>query len=74
MENGPKLKPLEIKSGHTIASDFLKGIEQWETIAGPNAGDGWLVYGGSAKQKRRSIAVPPWAEIHRLASANTVNN
>jgi predicted AAA+ superfamily ATPase len=73
MENGPKLKPLEIKSGHTIASDFFKGIEQWGTIAGPNASDGWLVYGGSAKQKRRSTTVLPWAEIHRLASANTAN-
>lgn len=58
--------PVEIKAGQTVASDFFKGLERWETLSGKISGKGWLVYGGSAHQERSRWHVVPWSGIGAL--------
>jgi len=64
IENGNKLHPVEIKSGHTIISDYFRMLKKWPDIAGDFAGHGWLIYGGNQKQSRQGTTVLPWLRIH----------
>ncbi len=50
LEFGDKLIPIEIKSGQTVVSDFLKGIQFWNKLT--QSEGGYVVYGGESMQKR----------------------
>jgi hypothetical protein len=54
------LIPIEIKSGKTIASDALAGLNQWLSLAGDAASGGILIRGGEDAYRRNDIAVQPW--------------
>ena len=63
IDHGTHLSTLEIKSGQTINNDYFKGLEFWKNLAGDNAGQAWLVYGGDNRQIRSDVTVLPWHEI-----------
>ena len=61
-ENGV-IRPVEIKSGATFQREALRGLEKWRDIAGPEAGQPMLVYGGSESQSRTQVDLVSWREI-----------
>ena len=66
-ESGTRLQPVEIKSGATMVSDWLRGIEKWRSLVGADALPGWLVYGGEDAYSRAGIEVFPWRSIGEAA-------
>lgn len=57
---GARLMPIEIKSGATVASDWFKSIEQWLNLAGKDAEDAFIVYGGGQPFQQGRVRVLPW--------------
>ena len=64
-ERKGRLHALEVKSGRTVAGDYLNGLERFARIAG--AAGGTLVYAGDATQKRSTAAVLGWRRIDAAA-------
>lgn len=69
IEQANKLLPVEIKSGQTMADDFLDGLKRFWSMAGRSAGQGFLVYGGSESQTRKNASILPWKKIHEVSSS-----
>lgn len=67
VERGDELTPIEVKSGSTVAGDFLRSLEEWVRLANSAAGERFLVYGGDGAQIRRSARVLPWRRVPELA-------
>jgi hypothetical protein len=65
VERKGRLHPLEVKSGRTIAGDYLDGLERFARIAGAESGT--LVYAGDAAQNRTTAAVLGWRGIDAAA-------
>lgn len=59
------LRPVEIKSGHTIAGDMLKGLLKWRTLARSPLAQPWLVFGGEGAYTRQDVMVMGWREAVR---------
>lgn len=54
--------PIEIKSGQTVSSDYLKGINYWHKISGHSGG--LVIYDGKTTQTRSNdISIIPMSEI-----------
>ncbi len=51
IDEGLFQQPIEIKSGHTIAADWLKGLQYWQNLQ-PGSKPGVVYYGGDADQER----------------------
>lgn len=68
IEQASSLIPVEVKSGQTVTSDFLKGLNYWLQLAEDSAGQAWLVYGGNQSQKRKNIQVVSWKDIGQLVA------
>jgi len=60
LEDGPRLKPIEIKSTSTIQSDLFDGLVKWCSWAGLPPDQGTLIYAGSESQKRSQGNVLSW--------------
>ncbi|MCD4824176.1 MAG: ATP-binding protein [Phycisphaerae bacterium] len=60
IEQGKTLIPVEIKSGETFASDFLKGLDYWRGLAGQENAPAAVVYGGDTSYFRKDVAVMSW--------------
>lgn len=74
VDTGKKIITLEIKSGKTITEDFFKGLNYWNDISN-GISFPFIVYGGSAQQKRTNATVLPWnklLEIFSLPSNKTI--
>src|SRR5712691_711091 len=65
VERKGRLHPLEIKSGRTVASDYLAGLERFARIA--DAAIGTLIYAGEAGHKRSAATILGWREIDAAA-------
>ena len=65
-DHGATLLPVEVKSGATVASDWLKPMARWREPAGDIAEKAWLVYGGDETQTRDHGASASWNHIDRL--------
>lgn len=63
---GPKMLPIEIKSGQTLNRDFFGGLERWQALAGELAATPALVYGGSGTLVHRDIKVYGWDAVGRV--------
>ena len=62
VERGRSLRGIESKSGATVASDMLTGLEtaaRGDRIGGRAVGRGILAYGGDAAQRRGGVDVTP---------------
>lgn len=66
-DRGGRLRPIEIKAGATIASDWVSELKHWTDLAGKAAVQPTLIYGGEQSQKRSGVELIPWREIDRLA-------
>lgn len=62
-----KLRPIEIKSGTTFASDWLAAIGKWLALAGGDAVEPTIVYGGDVPWTENGVAIVPWSQIARIA-------
>ena len=51
IDEGLRLAPLEIKSGYTISSDWLKGLKYWNKLQADQTG-GTVFYAGDDEQER----------------------
>ncbi len=70
VETARALIPVEVKSGQTVASDFLDGLR---AFADRTAGTvphlqitPRLVYGGERSEARTGATVVPWARLHEV--------
>jgi len=57
--------PIEIKSGQTISSDYLKGINYWQKLSGDDGGI--VIYDGQHLQKRSNdTKIIPISELDQV--------
>jgi len=65
---GGEVTAAEIKSGATLAGDFLKPLDSLSAAlaeAGGSEVDAALIYGGEQASVRRGVQVVPWARLDR---------
>lgn len=62
IEEGSALFPVEIKSGGTVASDMLAGLQRWMDVTGTGQSP-TLIFGGSEAYIRQGISVRPWFAV-----------
>lgn len=56
------LQAIEIKSGSTFATDWIKGINKWQSISG-NALQPKIIFGGVGGYERQGCLAVGWQEI-----------
>ena len=67
IDEGLRQIPIEIKSGQTINSDWLKGLKYWQTLTKQSTGNSYVIYGGDDIQNRsEGIIIQGWKEISKL--------
>lgn len=66
IEDGLKLFPIEIKSGETVASDFFKGLTEWNALAKRTSNKCYVIYGGSLNQERTAGNLVSWKAAGNL--------
>ncbi len=57
---GSRLIPIEIKSSHTIAKDFFKGLNYWKKLAKKPSALSALIYAGKRSFHHKNSAVYSW--------------
>lgn len=65
------LRPVEIKSGSTVAGDWFDGLRRWSALADRDeerTAAPQLVFGGSGRYEREGVAVSGWREFAGLGS------
>jgi len=62
-EQGQRLQPVEIKSGQTVTSDYIRAGQKSARFAGEEASLPWLVYGGDEAYVRSGVRVMGWREL-----------
>ena len=65
VERAGGLRALEIKSGRTIAADWLDGLEHFARVSG--AAGGMLIYGGDQTQQRSRATIYRWRDVAAAA-------
>lgn len=68
VDQGGRLMPIEIKSGATLATDWFKGLSQWLKLAGDDAVNPRLLYGGDTPWNQGNVEVLPWRSVCELSS------
>lgn len=63
---GTQLMPIEIKSGQTINRDFFTGLKRWQALAGTQAVQPTLVYGGRESYLHQGVKVFGWDAVERV--------
>jgi len=63
IERGDDLFPVEIKSGQTIAPDFLEGLQRWLALSGDSGHRACLVYGGDREFEKNNVGILPWSKL-----------
>jgi hypothetical protein len=66
LDQGNKCHPIEIKASTTVASDFFRGIEYWNNLAGASSQDSYLIYAGDEKQLRKQGTALGWQQASTL--------
>lgn len=70
VEGGRALTAVEVKSGQTVGSDFFPALrafqERMEEDAGHRTLQPRLVFAGDARQRRTSVDVIPWHQLHEV--------
>lgn len=72
IEHEPRVDPVEIKSGATIASDFFHNLTRFtERFVDGSAGDPqqpFLIYGGDSTLQRSGAQVLSWRDVEQLTA------
>lgn len=66
LEKGEALTPIEIKSGTTIAADFMDNLKKWMLLSGDSQRSSWLIYGGDFQRAYGSIEIVPWLRVGQM--------
>ena len=66
METAGKLRPIEIKSGETLATDWFRGINKWLQLAGDEALSPTLIYGGTVPWNKDKVDIIPWMNVPQI--------
>lgn len=67
LEEGERLKAVEIKSGETIHPDFFNGLDYFRNLSMLPIEDLFLIYGGLQNYQRTVANVLSWKNIGKLA-------
>lgn len=68
IEDGTRLIPVEIKSGMTIASDYLDNLKKWASLSANQGQPMWLVYAGEKGFSHGLIRIVPWDRIDEVGA------
>jgi predicted AAA+ superfamily ATPase len=63
------LRPIEIKSGTTFASDWLSSLQKWQKVSKENQQVPQLVYGGDESYERGGMKVWSWRESWKAGTS-----
>ena len=63
IEQAGRLCALEVKSGETVLSSWLEGMEWFKRLAGELVSASAVIYGGDRSTVRRDIRVTPWRKV-----------
>jgi hypothetical protein len=63
IDRGDAIVPVEIKSGQTMADDFLDGIRYYRQLGADQSSPAALVYGGDRSFRRSGVVVYSWADL-----------
>jgi len=68
-ESADGLRPIEVKSGATVASDWLGALDKWMALAGAEAHKPTIVFGGPESRQVRETHILSWQDIADLAAS-----
>jgi hypothetical protein len=68
LETAAGLKSIELKSGSTIASDWLSGLSKWKQLSQEPQQASQLVYGGDESYERNGVEVWSWRECWKAGA------
>ena len=63
LEHAAGLTAVEIKSGATMTENYLSPLRRWAGVAGAEAGELHLVYGGDRSFEAAGVRVHGWREV-----------
>jgi predicted AAA+ superfamily ATPase len=63
LETPTGLQAIEIKSGSTFATDWIKSLKKWQTLAGSDALTPQLIFGGTGLYEREDCKVMGWQNL-----------
>jgi len=64
-ESGSKLQPIEIKSGRTVTSDYIRAGQKAARFASEETATPWLIHGGEESYERSGVRVMSWRMLAR---------
>ena len=67
-EQGSHLQPVEIKSGQTVTSDYIRAGQKSARFAGEEAALPWLIFGGDEAYVRSGVRVIGWRGLANEAA------
>lgn len=68
IDQGIALTPIEIKSGETINSNYVKNLVAWSNLAQQDPAHGYVIYGGQTAQSRSTGNIIGWRACQTLAT------
>jgi predicted AAA+ superfamily ATPase len=66
LEQGDVLTPVEIKSGETIASDYLDNLKKWAALSGNSEQQSWLIYAGEQRIAAGMTQIVPLRFLNKI--------
>lgn len=60
LDKGASQIPIEVKSGETVVSDFLKGLDYWRNLVKDPTAPAALVYGGDRSVVMKGTPIHSW--------------
>jgi predicted AAA+ superfamily ATPase len=70
-ETGNRLQTVEIKSGQTVTSDYIRAGQKSARFAGDEALMPWLIHGGDQHYERSGVKVMGWRDLADLPESPT---
>jgi len=64
-EQGNRLQTIEIKSGQTVTTDFIRAGQKSARFAGDEAARPWLIHGGDDAYVRSGVRVMGWRDLSK---------
>ena len=58
-----RMQAVEIKSGTTLAADWLNAARKWQSLAGKEASPPVVVFGGNGDYQRQGCRIVGWREL-----------
>jgi predicted AAA+ superfamily ATPase len=65
-ESGGSLQMVEIKSGRTLTSDYVRAGKKATSFAKDQARIPWLIYGGEGSYERNGVRVVGWKQLAEI--------